>query len=616
MKQFREIWLVDFEFRQPPGEPIDQVHCMIAWDLKSNQKHYLWADELKALKEPPFSLGKENLYVAYYASAEMQAHIHLGWPAPYNLLDLFTEFRNLTNNLSPPCGDGILGALYWFGFDGIGTEEKKRLRDLCIRGAPFTLEERKDVLAYCATDVEALAKLLPEMWPGIDLPRALFRGQYMVALAQIEHDGIPIDTQMISRLQANWESLQHRILAKVNERYRLWDGLTFKIDRFAKWLGRERIPWPRTEKGQLRLDADTFSDQVKSFPQLRMIHEARAFMGKTRLQDLQIGRDGRSRCMLSAFRTVTGRNAPSSSAYPFGNACWYRGLIKPKENQSICYLDYSQQEWAIAAYLSGDLKLIEAYETTDPYMTFAIQAGAAPKDATKETHPEIRDQFKACALAVLYGMGPYSLSKKINQPLIVAQELLRLHKGIYRRFWEWSEANLNLCMFHGHIETVLGWTYHRGPNPNPRSVINFPMQANASDMLRILCVYGVRQGIEIVGPVHDAILITANTTEMGETIKKARQLMGDASAIILGGPQLRTDVYRVDYPFRYMDKRGVEMWELVQKNLVDIESERRTRVARQLHGVSIVRPITERIMSWQTCPSVGQVRVPAWDMGV
>ena len=39
-----------------------------------------------------------------------------------NVLDLFVEFRNLTNGLEKPCGNSLLGALAWFGLDGIDVK--------------------------------------------------------------------------------------------------------------------------------------------------------------------------------------------------------------------------------------------------------------------------------------------------------------------------------------------------------------------------------------------------------------------------------------------------------------------------------------------------------------
>ena len=49
----------------------------------------------------------------------------------------------------------------------------------------------------------------------------------------------------------------------------------------------------------------------------------------------------------------TGRNQPSGNRFIFGLAKWYRFLIQPPPNRSLLYLDYSAEEIAIAAALSG-----------------------------------------------------------------------------------------------------------------------------------------------------------------------------------------------------------------------------------------------------------------------
>jgi hypothetical protein len=68
-------------------------------------------------------------------------------------------------------------------------------------------------------------------------------------------------------------------------------------------------------------------------------------------------------------------------------------------------LDYTQQEFGIAAALSGDPNMMAAYRTGDAYLGFAKQAGAVPEGATKESHGPIRDQFKQCVLGVQYGLS-------------------------------------------------------------------------------------------------------------------------------------------------------------------------------------------------------------------
>jgi hypothetical protein len=158
-------------------------------------------------------------------------------------------------------------------------------------------------------------------------------------------------------------------------------------------------------------------------------------IGAIDLGNHAVGKDGRNRTILSAFRSRTGRNQPSNTKYIFGPSVWLRGLIKPPPGHGVAYIDWSQQEFGIAAALSGDPAMAAAYRSGEPYLTFGKQAGAIPADATKATHKAPRELFKQCVLAVQYGMEAESLALRIGQPTIVARDLLAAHHETYRQFW-------------------------------------------------------------------------------------------------------------------------------------------------------------------------------------
>ena len=139
----------------------------------------------------------------------------------------------------------------------------------------------------------------------------------------------------------------------------------------------------------------------------------------------------------------------------------------------------AQQEFGIAAALSGDPAMLDAYNSGDPYLAFAKQAGAVPAHANKRTHHAKREQFKACVLAVQYGMGPEALAARIGQPTIVGRELIRLHQETYRVFWRWSDAAVDHATLSGSIATVFGWRVNTSPNSNPRFFETFPCKPTA-----------------------------------------------------------------------------------------------------------------------------------------
>ena len=312
---------------------------------------------------------------------------------------------------------------------------------------------------------------------------------------------------------------------------------------------------------------NTFKDMARIYPSINPIRELRTALSQMRLSEIPVGRDGRNRCLLSAFRARTGRNQPSNSQFIFGPSVWLRGLIRPDPGYGLAYVDYSQQEFGIAAALSGDGAMLQAYESGDPYLEFAKQACAVPCDATKTTHGNIREQFKQCVLAVQYGMGEESLAIRIAQPVPQARHLLRMHRETYPRFWEWSDSVVDFAMLNGYLYTVFGWKIHIGLEANPRSLRNFPMQANGAEMLRLACIFGIERGVRICAPVHDAILIEAPLNSLNQEVLKAKKAMADASAAVLAGFRLRSEANLVRYPERYMDGRGKKMWQIVMEVL-------------------------------------------------
>jgi DNA polymerase I len=175
--------------------------------------------------------------------------------------------------------------------------------------------------------------------------------------------------------------------------------------------------------------------------------------------------------------------------------------------------------------------------------------------------------FKQCVLAVQYGMEAEGLARRIGQPLFVARDLLRAHRDTYRTFWRWSDAAVDTAMLYGSLHTVFGWCIYTGETPNPRSLRNFPMQANGAEMMRLAACLGTERGLEVCTPVHDAFLVCAPLEGLEADITVMRAAMAEASRIVLNGFELGTDVSITRWPNRYMDDRGRVMWERVNELL-------------------------------------------------
>jgi hypothetical protein len=494
---------------------------------------------------------------------------------PARILDLCAEFRDHTSGLARPYGAKLLGALAYHGLDVAGAVEKSEMQEALGNGTWRGKYSREQVLDYCEGDVTALARLLPAMSPRINLSHALLRGRYMAAASAMEFAGTPIDVQTFALLREHWGDIQDELIAEIDTDYGVFDGRSFRADRWVQWLTRKGIPWPLLESGRLALDDDTFREMARTHPEVAPIRELRHALSSLRLTDLAVGRDGRNRTILGAFGSRTGRNQPSNSKFIFGPSTWLRGLIRPGPGMGIAYIDWSAQEFGIGAALSGDPAMLAAYESGCPYLGFGKQIGALPADANKITHRAQRELFKTCVLGLGYGMEAESLAQRIGRPLVEARHIVRAYRQNYHVFVDWSDAAVAHALLTGSLHTRFGWHVHTALGANPRSLRNFPIQANAAEMMRLAACLATESGIEVCAPVHDAFLIEAPLERLDEDIAKMRAAMAKASQTVLAGFEIRTDVQRVDYPDRYMDKRGAVMWERVLRLIAKCRQVRR-----------------------------------------
>ena len=561
---YKRVWCVDFEYSHKPGGLLEPL-CMVAREIRSGKLMRFWLGSSPL--ECPIPFGKSDLLVAYTASAEIGCFLALGWVLPENVLDLYLEFLNKTCGEPLPFGRGLIGALIYFNLPTIESKYKKSMRDLALRGGEYTAEEQLALLDYCQSDVDGLALLLKVMAPKLDWPRAIgIRGRYMRAVARMERTGIPIDTSTLTKLMANWGSIKTQLFQVTDptgEVFLIQKGKpVFKRDRFTQLLMKLNIPWPLNKGGKLKLDKDTFSDMAKVHGgMIALTHELRKTLSGLRCNSLEVGPDDRNRCMLSPFKSKTSRNQPSTSKFIFGFPKWLRGLIQPQPGRAIAYVDWSQQEFAIAAYLSRDQKMLEAYTTGDPYLAFAIQAGAAPPDATKASHAAVRSQYKMCVLGTQYGLGAAGLGARLGLGACWGEHLLKMHRKTYPEFWAWSDQVEAYGLLRGELQSPFGWRCSFNSEPNPRSIRNWPVQTAGAEMMRLAAIYATEAGLNVCAPVHDAFLIEACATEIDSSVARMQECMRKAGEATLPGFTLRSDAEITVYPERLGG--GSEMWDRI-----------------------------------------------------
>jgi DNA polymerase I-like protein with 3'-5' exonuclease and polymerase domains len=602
--QFQRVIVWDTEFQtEPPGNRPVPV-CVTARELRSGREWRLFRGEFGS--KPPFPVDDETVFVGYYNSAELGFHKALSWPEPIHQVDLYIEFRNLTNGLWLPHGSGLVGAMSYFNLDY--PADKGEMIQLINRGG-WSAEECHQILHYNSVDVDATARLLIAMYPKLDIDRVLYRGTFPPVAASMEWNGLPIDIETFERLRHHWADIQDRLIARIDRNHKVYDGRTFKEKRFDALLTKLGIPWPRLDSGRLDLEDHTFRQMAKVYPKvIGPYRELRYALSQMRLFDnLAVGSDGRNRVLTSYYRARTSRSQPSNSKGLMGTSVWLRSLIKPSFGRVIISADYSQQEPGVGAALAPDERMKRAYNVGDFYLGFAIEARTAtpsqvqrylerkrrrkqqemPRDAEDEALDKLRDLYKPVVLGIIYDRTAWGLARALDmQPI----EALRLIEQFYEAFSscrDWSNRRLNYALAHRHTSTVMGWQLHLPPDsieendkgvylksPNVRAIRNFAFQANAAEMTRLAARLAWERGLTVLLTVHDQILIEAAMEDRLAAAALLEECMVEASRIILDGFELRVDTKIIAYPNHYSDPRGDEMAREVMALLNAIEREK------------------------------------------
>ena len=200
-----------------------------------------------------------------------------------------------------PQGKGLLGALAYYGIPSVDAIYKEKIRQLIMRGWPFTPEEKAEILKYVMRDVDPLFELFSRLMaePEFNLDTALHWGEFAAVSAQMEHRGIPLDMEILPDLldKKAWAYVRDAVVPKINAQYDVYvqdkaGEWHFNLEKFDALCARLGIDWPRTESGKPNLEQKTFKSMCVAFPELeslRQLRHARDKMRKIKLA-VRIGR--------------------------------------------------------------------------------------------------------------------------------------------------------------------------------------------------------------------------------------------------------------------------------------------------------------------------------------
>ena len=578
----RELIAIDTEYVSQPGEHVIPV-CVCAQSLFTGKTWRIWH---RTGTISPFNTDPEIVYIAYSATAEWSYFLSCDWDLPRSIIDLYPERSLEINGRKEHDGTrpsrNLLGAMEAHGIRTRDEVSKDLNIQLILRGAPYTAQERDRILDYCTEDVEDTIRLFNAMLPSMEIERALHRGNYTRPIAHIEYNGIPVDVKSTAKLRANWPRIMTKIASNVERahHYGVYD-LTgdkprFSMKGFEALLKRMGIfeEWPKTgtdeEPGQPIVadgggkDGEVFKDMCGRYPELEPLRVLRGMFVDMKEFKLPIGKDGRARTFPFPWASVTGRNQPGRG-FIYGQAKWTRFLMKPAPGRAIAYLDLKSAEFGIAGALSGDKNMTAAYRSDDDvYLATAKLTGAAPKSATKQSHPTVRGIYKVATLGMQYGMSAWGLESKLGITVPEAQRLIDAIHRVYRTYFHWIEDLVPTSQALGKIEAPMGWAMHVDADTNPRTLKNFPMQTACGEILRIAVDMMLDRGIMLCATVHDAVLIESSVRNIARDCEIAAESWSAASRIVLDGFELKTDCAVTKYPRRYFEEDGQEMWDRVR----------------------------------------------------
>lgn len=615
-------------------------------DERKSMQFWLESPEERGRLRDLLLTGSPQL-ICHNVLAEGRALIALGLnPLAYDWYDTMLEFRQLANGnyeymygnyiddkgrerkSYPPTGEDsmddsannakcpcTLESVFYrlSGGDRVDSEQKRNTLELILSNKELTSDDRQQILAYNMSDVNVLPLIhstLKNRLIGVVGPKyheaARLRGRWAACLSILENTGIPLDMEALTTLAKNHEQADTALVEEFNkvaefyvkERNGKYVEKYSKVSEFIQSIGIES--WPRTATGKLKTDDETLKEM---FPKIQdpakagvLSEYSRSKQQRQQLKWLsnergvpvlfqKTGRDSRVRPFFNPYGTQTGRNAPPAKQFIFAMSSWLRSCIRPQSGLAITGADYASQEFLAAALLAGDKRMEMAYNSGDPYVWLAKQAGAINEKTTPENFKLQRRIFKSLSLGLQYGLGSVRLAKKLSVDSGLefsrtqAEELRQIHYDAYSDYWDFIRSKGRQQIYHdsseevfpasgpydngeGYLATYDGWYLFLQDEDKMLSIRNFPVQAGAQVPLRNSIYTLLKMGVQVIAPLHDAIYAEHLEGKAPEMASVMRQCFHS-----LYGGNVRVDMKTHSHSDVWLEEKGEKNYQLLRKYL-------------------------------------------------
>jgi len=414
-----------------------------------------------------------------------------------------------------------------------GTGKQRReLRDVPVR----------HVADYSAQDADITLRLgeilrsrlesqgMRNLFETVELP-------LIPVLADMEFAGVALDTPFLARLS---KELDGTIGGLVKEIYEL-AGEEFNINSTqqlsAILFDRLKLPVVRKTKTGYSTDVGVLETLRHAHPLIGHLLEYRQLQ---KLKSTYIDafplllhpRTGRLHTSYNQTVALTGRlssSDPNLQNIPIrtdiGQKIRQAFVPGSKENR-ILSADYSQIELRIMAHISGDEGLRDAFLAGEDIhtSTAAKVFGVIPSDVTRE----MRRRAKEINFGIMYGIGPFGLSSRLDISQSEAKEIITTYFARFPKVHQYIGDTIASARTSGYVSTLLGRRRYfpdiGSKNFSVRSnaerqAINMPIQGTAADMIKLAMIAiqnglpGARLRARMLLQVHDELVFEVPATQ-------------------------------------------------------------------------------------------------------
>ena len=373
-------------------------------------------------------------------------------------------------------------------------------------------------------------------------------------LARMEHVGIGVDVEGLTRLRDRLVSDAERLRASVLEAA---GGGSFNVNS-SKQVGEllfDKLglpPQKKTRTGAYSTDAATLEKLRGEHPVVdalldyREVEKLRSTYGEGLVAAVEVEPDNRIRATFNQTVARTGRlssDAPNLHNIPVRTETGrvFREVFVAAAGHELLVADYNQIELRCIAHLAEDPGLIQAFESgQDVHTSVAAQVFAIDPAAVGI---EERSTAKMVSYGLAYGMEAYGLGQRLNIPTGEAAVILDAYFGAFPALREYMDRTVAEARSRGYTETLFG-RRRRIPEINSsnarlrqaaeRQAMNSGIQGLAADIFKVALVrldYALEtRGLasRIILQVHDEVILEVPEGENGEAADLTVETMAGA----------------------------------------------------------------------------------------